>query len=104
MNVKMNGYKIKRIKVKRYEYPFLQTNVLQNIKLLECKNVGTLEYTNNNPPVTPEPPEEEPKRKRERQQEYESLFIKETDLPPARFGKSVYIRRNITTASRKLSM
>ena len=26
-------------------------------------------------------------------QEYESLFIRETDLPPARFGKSVYIRK-----------
>ena len=25
--------------------------------------------------------------------EYQSLFIKETDLPPARFGKSVYIRK-----------
>jgi hypothetical protein len=28
-----------------------------------------------------------------KEKEYESLFIRETDLPPARFGKSVYIRK-----------
>jgi hypothetical protein len=44
-------------------------------------------------PVVSEPPKEETRSKREKQQEYESVFIKETDLPPARFGKSVYIRR-----------
>jgi hypothetical protein len=25
--------------------------------------------------------------------DYQSLFIKKTDLPPARFGKSVYLRK-----------
>jgi hypothetical protein len=42
---------------------------------------------------TPEKPKEENRTKRARQQEYESLFIRESDLPPARFGKSVYIRK-----------
>jgi hypothetical protein len=42
---------------------------------------------------TPEKPKEENRTKRARQQEYESLFIHESDLPPARFGKSVYIRK-----------
>jgi len=42
---------------------------------------------------SPEPPKEETRSKRAGLQEYESLFIKETDLPPARFGKSVYIRK-----------
>jgi hypothetical protein len=41
----------------------------------------------------PEKPKEENRTKRSRQQEYESLFIHEADLPPARFGKSVYIRK-----------
>jgi len=40
-----------------------------------------------------EPAKEETRSKRASGQEYESLFIKETDLPPARFGKSVYIRK-----------
>ena len=31
--------------------------------------------------------------KLEKQQKYESLFIRESDMPPARFGKSVYIRK-----------
>jgi hypothetical protein len=43
---------------------------------------------------TPEKPKEENRTKRARQQEYESLFIRESDLPPARFGKSVYIRKD----------
>ena len=42
---------------------------------------------------TPEPVKDETRSKRGGQQEYESLFIKECDLPPARFGKSVYIRK-----------
>ena len=36
---------------------------------------------------------EESRTKRSSGQEYELLFIRETDLPPARFGKSVYIRK-----------
>ena len=40
-----------------------------------------------------EQPKEENRTKRAKQQEYESLFIRESDLPPARFGKSVYIRK-----------
>ena len=40
-----------------------------------------------------EPPKEEIRSKRDAQLEYESLFIREADLPPARFGKSVYIRK-----------
>jgi hypothetical protein len=40
-----------------------------------------------------EPPREETRSKRAGVQEYEALFIRETDLPPARFGKSVYIRK-----------
>jgi hypothetical protein len=43
--------------------------------------------------VQPEPQKEEPRGKRTGQAEYESLFMRETDLPPARFGKSVYIRK-----------
>jgi hypothetical protein len=43
--------------------------------------------------VQPEPQKEELRGKRTGQAEYESLFIRETDLPPARFGKSVYIRK-----------
>jgi hypothetical protein len=27
-------------------------------------------------------------------EKYQSLFIRESDLPPARFGKSVYIRKD----------
>ena len=40
-----------------------------------------------------EPQKEEIRNKRAGMQEYESLFIRETELPPARFGKSVYIRK-----------
>jgi len=40
-----------------------------------------------------EQPKEDNRTKRAKQQEYESLFIRESDLPPARFGKSVYIRK-----------
>jgi len=40
-----------------------------------------------------EQPKEDARTKRTRQQEYESLFIRESELPPARFGKSVYIRK-----------
>ncbi|OAV74532.1 hypothetical protein Barb7_01956 [Bacteroidales bacterium Barb7] len=40
----------------------------------------------------PELPKEGSK-KRGKQQEYEALFIKEANLPPARFGKTVYIRK-----------
>ena len=43
--------------------------------------------------VASEQPKEETRTKRAKQQEYESLFIRESDLPPARFGKSVYIRK-----------
>ncbi|MDR0836395.1 MAG: DUF3408 domain-containing protein [Tannerella sp.] len=42
---------------------------------------------------TSEKPKEEKRTKRAGQQEYESLFIRESDFPPARFGKSVYIRK-----------
>jgi hypothetical protein len=31
--------------------------------------------------------------KTNREKKYKALFIKKTDLPPARFGKSVYIRK-----------
>ena len=44
-------------------------------------------------PATTEPQKEEIRTKRGGGQEYETLFIRETDLPPARFGKSVYIRK-----------
>jgi hypothetical protein len=43
--------------------------------------------------VSPEPPKEEIRSKRIIHLGYESRFIRETDLPPARFGKSVYIRK-----------
>ena len=42
---------------------------------------------------SPEPPKDENRNKRGGHPEYESLFIKDNDLPPARFGKSVYIRK-----------
>jgi len=41
----------------------------------------------------PKEAKEEKRSKKAGQQEYESLFIRESDLPPARFGKSVYIRK-----------
>jgi hypothetical protein len=44
-------------------------------------------------PVVSEQPQTENLSKREKQQKYESLFIRESDLPPARFGKSVYVRK-----------
>jgi hypothetical protein len=44
-------------------------------------------------PAASEPPKEETRSKRSIHPEYESRFIRETDLPPARFGKSVYIRK-----------
>jgi hypothetical protein len=44
-------------------------------------------------PVVPEQPQTENLSRREKQQKYESLFIRESDLPPARFGKSVYVRK-----------
>jgi hypothetical protein len=44
-------------------------------------------------PETQEKSKEKIRTKRAGQQEYESLFICESDLPPARFGKSVYIRK-----------
>jgi Protein of unknown function (DUF3408). len=34
------------------------------------------------------------KKQETKVQNFESLFIRETDLPPARFGKSVYIRKD----------
>jgi hypothetical protein len=46
------------------------------------------------PTAFSEQSKEENRTKRVRQQEYESLFIHESDLPPARFGKSVYIRKD----------
>jgi hypothetical protein len=51
------------------------------------------EATQETMPPSEPPVKEELRRKRDRLQEYELLFIKETDLPPARFGKSVYIRK-----------
>ena len=41
----------------------------------------------------PESPKEESAAKKPSYKDYESLFIRESDLPPARFGKSVYIRK-----------
>ena len=43
-------------------------------------------------PVMQELPKEENRRKRGRQQDYESLFIKESNIT-ARLGKTVYIRK-----------
>ena len=45
------------------------------------------------PAATPEPAKDENRGKRGGQQEYETFFLKESDLPPVRFGKSVYIRK-----------
>lgn len=42
--------------------------------------------------VQAEPPKEENRRKRGKQQDYESLFIKESTVT-ARLGKTVYIRK-----------
>lgn len=44
-------------------------------------------------PVASEQLQPESLSRREKQQKYESLFIHEPDMPPARFGKSVYIRK-----------
>ena len=52
-----------------------------------------IEQTEQLDTVPLEKPKEENRTKRVRQQEYETLFIHESDLPPARFGKSVYIRK-----------
>jgi hypothetical protein len=46
------------------------------------------------PATISEQPKEENRKKRGSQQGFESLFIRESDLPPARFGKSVYIRKD----------
>jgi hypothetical protein len=46
------------------------------------------------PVSPPEPQKEETRSKRAGHQEYETIFMRETDLPPARFGKSVYIRKD----------
>ena len=43
--------------------------------------------------VNTEPLKTETTPKKANRKEYESLFIRESDLPPARFGKSVYIRK-----------
>jgi len=40
-----------------------------------------------------EPPRAETTTRRAKSAEYESLFIRGSDVPPARFGKSVYIRK-----------
>jgi hypothetical protein len=53
----------------------------------------TLALSTEQQDETPEKPKEENRPKKVKQQEYESLFIRESDLPPARFGKSVYIRK-----------
>jgi hypothetical protein len=55
----------------------------------------SVEAVEEAPAATAEAPKEEPRGRREKQQEYESLFIRETNLPPARFGKSVYIRKEL---------
>lgn len=45
------------------------------------------------PDPKPEPSKMESRTKRAKSEEYESLFIQEPNLPPARYGKSVYIRK-----------
>jgi hypothetical protein len=45
------------------------------------------------PPIPSEPSKEEIHSKRSKQQAYEALFIKASNLPPARFGKTIYIRK-----------
>jgi len=45
------------------------------------------------PTVLAEQPKAENRIKKTGQQDYESLFICESNLPPARFGKSIYIRK-----------
>ena len=49
--------------------------------------------TNREMPASSEQIQPENLSKREKQQKYESLFIHEPEMPPARFGKSVYIRK-----------
>jgi hypothetical protein len=56
------------------------------------------EPENRETEAPPEPPKAENRKgesrgKRSEEPEYETLFIRESDLPPARFGKSVYIRK-----------
>jgi len=64
-------------------------------RLLSPAQAKTTEQSENpnRETVQTEQPKEEIRTKRAKQQEYESLFILESDLPPARFGKSVYIRK-----------
>lgn len=64
-------------------------------------------FERDNPPAAPPPqreqdqpdaalaapPREDSRTRRAKSGEYEALFIRESDLPPARFGKSVYIRK-----------
>jgi hypothetical protein len=56
-------------------------------EIKEIKEIKEIEDTDSlvSPP--------EPQKEKRKSQDYETLFIKETDLPPARFGKSVYIRK-----------
>ena len=44
-------------------------------------------------PVPVEQPKEDTRTKKAKQQEYESFFVREPDMPPSRFGKSINIRK-----------
>lgn len=68
-----------------------ERNVEQEINRVE-EVVPVKEKEPAQTPVLPEPPKEETRRKRGKQQDYESLFIKESNVT-ARLGKTVYIRR-----------
>jgi hypothetical protein len=61
-------------------------------RLLQPLSSQTVEQQSSNE-IEKELPKEENRSKRARLQEYETLFIKEVNLPPARFGKSVFIRK-----------
>jgi hypothetical protein len=61
----------------------------------EDMELGTTDAaaTDTRGPRQEELSKEDNKSRRVRLQEYETLFIKDANLPPARFGKSVYIRK-----------
>jgi hypothetical protein len=67
-------------------------NSASNVQIKSQAQATVTSETDQKPEIQ-EQPKEENRTRRAKQQEYESLFIRESDLPPARFGKSVYIRK-----------
>lgn len=68
-------------------------NAAKLLSPLPASNPEETKSPSQETPLSSESSKEETRSKRGKQQEYEALFIKESNLPPARFGKTVYIRK-----------